>query len=67
MRHLPWWLPILVLASLVLTVTGAVLIFTGHIAPGAALVVLARPINVLIALRSRAASADHLGTQRPPR
>ena len=65
-RRLARWLP-LILASLALTVTGAVLIFTGHIAPGAALLAIAQPINVLIVLRSRAASADHLGTQRPPK
>jgi hypothetical protein len=65
-RRLTRWLP-LILASLVLTVTGAVLIFTAHIAPGAALLALAQPINVLIVLRSRAASADHLDTQRPPK
>jgi peptidoglycan/LPS O-acetylase OafA/YrhL len=65
-RRLARSLP-LILASLVLTVVGAVLIFTGHTAPGAALLAVAQPINVFIALRSHAAPTDYVGTQRPPK
>ena len=61
MRRLPVWWRFLLVASVMLTVAGAVLIFTGPVVPGAILLIAAQPINVVTAMSKRAVSS------RPPR
>jgi hypothetical protein len=47
--------------AVVLTVAGAVLIFTGPVLPGAILLIAAQPINVVTAM------SRHAVSRRPPR
>jgi hypothetical protein len=62
MRRLPGWWLFLQVASVVLTVAGAVLIFTGPVALGAGLLIAAQPMNVFLALRKHAV---YLAARRP--
>ena len=56
-----WWL-FLQVASVVLTVAGAVLLLTGPVVLGAILLIAAQPMNVFIAIRRRRMWAGPAGS-----
>lgn len=66
MRRRPVWWMLLAGASVVLTLAGAVLIFTGPVVLGSVLLIGAQPLNLLTAIRGHPVATDHHGAQGPP-